>query len=85
MLRTQGIPMASGPLWREHNSHTYIAARDLGWYKGLMRIEGPVHHGAFAHALSLPGDPFFHFLYFPSLILLIPGVSIWISCDSMIP
>lgn len=55
------------------NSYTYIAGRDLVWYQGLMRIKGPVHHRAFAHAFCLPGDPSFHFLHFPWLIRLSLG------------
>ena len=71
-----GAPYGFWASGEKHNSYTYTEEKDLVWCQGIMRIEGPVHHRAFACASSLPGDPSFHFLHFPWLILLIPGVSI---------
>lgn len=51
-------------------------------YWGIIEIEEPVHHRAFAHAFSLPGDPF---LPLPTLPLANPAYHWGISCYHLTP
>lgn len=67
MMRTRGAvthPLPWSWVFRSQGvsgrqcQYMYIAGGDLAGYWGIMRIERPGHHRAFARALSLPQEPF---------------------------